>query len=38
MNTEKFGCNAIVADIPHRVLPDKDGIPGGATVQMVVSE
>jgi hypothetical protein len=38
INTEKFGCNSIVADIPHRVLPDKDGIPGGATVQMVVSE
>jgi hypothetical protein len=38
INTEKFGCNSIVADIPHRVLPDADGVRGGGKVQMVVSE
>jgi predicted O-methyltransferase YrrM len=38
INTEKFGCNSIVADIPHRVLPATDGVNGGGAVQMVVSE
>lgn len=36
-DTEKFGCNAIVADIPHRVLPDADKF-GELTVAMAVRE
>ena len=38
VNTEKFGCNSIVADIPHRVLPAKDSFKGGTGVQMVLRE
>jgi predicted O-methyltransferase YrrM len=37
IDTDKFGCNSIVAGIPHRVLPAKDRVRGGGAVQMVVS-
>ncbi len=38
IDTEHFGCNRVVSDIPHRVLPAKDGVTGGGGVQMVVRE
>jgi methyltransferase family protein len=38
VDTEKFGCNRIVADLPHRVLPAMDRVVGGGAVQMVVRE
>lgn len=38
IDTEHFGCNRVVADIPHRVLPAMDGVVGGGAVQMVVRE
>lgn len=38
IDTDHFGCNRVVADIPHRVLPAMDGVVGGGAVQMVVRE
>ncbi len=32
----KFGCNALLARIPHRILPLKDDVTGGGAVQMAV--
>lgn len=34
-DTNKFGCNLVVAGIPHRVLPDEDRF-GDLAVRMVV--
>jgi predicted O-methyltransferase YrrM len=35
IDTSKFGCNSIVADLKHDVLPMKDNVMGGGFVQMV---
>lgn len=35
INTERFGCNLVVADLKHEVLPLKDKVAGGGYVQMV---
>lgn len=35
IDTSKFGCNLIVADMKHEVLPDRDHVTGGGWVQMV---
>lgn len=34
--TSRFGCNQILADIPHEVLPREDRIKGGHGVQIAV--
>jgi hypothetical protein len=31
-----YGCNAVVADLQHRVLPIRDPVAGGGCVQMVL--
>lgn len=36
IDTSQFGCNSVVAEIPHYVLPAIDGVRGGGAVQMVV--
>ena len=36
VDIEKFGCNAVVKDLPHRLLPHKDKCKGGIVVQMAV--
>jgi hypothetical protein len=35
IDTSQFGCNEIVKDLPHKVLPMADGVSGGGFVQMV---
>jgi predicted O-methyltransferase YrrM len=35
IDTSQFGCNEIVKDLPHKVLPKADGVSGGGFVQMV---
>lgn len=35
IDTTKFGCNTIVADLKHEVLPECDHVTGGGHVQMV---
>jgi predicted O-methyltransferase YrrM len=35
IDTERFGCNAIVAELDHEVLPDSDPVAGGGVVRMV---
>ena len=35
IDTARFGCNAIVADLKHEVLPQADPVSGGGFVQMV---
>lgn len=35
IDTSKFGCNEIVKDLRHEVLPDMDRVSGGGHVQMV---
>jgi predicted O-methyltransferase YrrM len=35
IDTSKFGCNSIIADLKHEVLPHKDLVAGGGFVQMV---
>ena len=35
IDTEKYGCNAIVKDLNHVVLPQADPVRGGGYVQMV---
>jgi predicted O-methyltransferase YrrM len=35
IDTSKFGCNEIVKDLKHEVLPDMDWVKGGGSVQMV---
>ena len=35
IDTTRFGCNEIVKDLKHEVLPDKDPVSGGGFVQMV---
>lgn len=35
IDTERFGCNKIVADLKHEVLPQKDHVAGGGFVQIV---
>ncbi len=37
-NTRQFGCNALLAEIPHRILPVRDSFAGGLSVQMAVAE
>ena len=35
IDTEQFGCNRLVADLKHEVLPATDPVSGGGFVQMV---
>lgn len=35
IDTSRFGCNEIIKDLKHEVLPDRDPVSGGGTVQMV---
>ena len=35
IDTDKFGCNRLVADLKHEVLPATDPVSGGGFVQMV---
>lgn len=35
IDTSKFGCNEIVKDLKHEVLPDRDHVMGGGWVQIV---
>ena len=35
IDTTKFGCNLIVKDLKHQILPAKDWVKGGGSVQMV---
>jgi len=35
IDTEKYGCNLIVKDLKHQVLPVSDWVKGGGSVQMV---
>jgi len=35
IDTTKFGCNEIVKDLKHEVLPEADPVMGGGHVQMV---
>lgn len=35
IDTERFGCNSIVKDLQHDVLPERDPVMGGGWVQMV---
>ena len=35
IDIEKFGCNLIVKDLKHQILPEKDWVKGGGSVQMV---
>lgn len=35
IDTTRFGCNEIVKDLKHEVLPHADWVSGGGTVQMV---
>lgn len=35
IDTEKYGCNLIVKDLKHQVLPASDWVKGGGSVQMV---
>jgi predicted O-methyltransferase YrrM len=35
IDTKRFGCNEIVKGLKHEVLPDKDWVKGGGSVQMV---
>lgn len=35
IDTSRMGCNEIVKDLKHVVLPDKDPVAGGGWVQMV---
>lgn len=35
IDTDKFGCNRLVADLKHEVLPATDPVAGGGFVQMV---
>ena len=35
IDTTRFGCNEIVKDLKHEVLPDKDPVKGGGWVQIV---
>lgn len=35
IDTQKYGCNEIIKDLKHEILPDKDRVMGGGWVQMV---
>lgn len=35
IDTTRFGCNEIVKDLKHEVLPDRDPVAGGGWVQIV---
>lgn len=35
IDTSRFGCNEVVKDLKHEVLPDRDPVMGGGWVQMV---
>lgn len=35
IDTTRFGCNSIVADLKHEVLPERDQVAGGGWVQIV---
>lgn len=35
IDTKRFGCNEIVKDLKHEVLPEADPVSGGGLVQMV---
>lgn len=35
IDTTRFGCNEIIKDLKHEVLPHKDPVAGGGNVQMV---
>jgi predicted O-methyltransferase YrrM len=35
IDTEQFGCNKLVADLKHEVMPMRDPVSGGGWVQMV---
>lgn len=35
IDTSRFGCNQLVADLKHEVLPERDPVSGGGWVQMV---
>ena len=35
IDTTRFGCNEIVKDLPHEVLPDADPVMGGGRVRIV---
>lgn len=35
IDTEQFGCNKLVADLKHEVMPMRDPVAGGGWVQMV---
>lgn len=35
IDTAKFGCNSIVSELRHDVMPQKDFVKGGGEVQMV---
>lgn len=35
IDTAKFGCNSVIADIPHKVLPRED-VFGGTAIRMAV--
>jgi predicted O-methyltransferase YrrM len=35
IDTSRMGCNEIVKDLKHEVLPEKDWVKGGGRVQMV---
>lgn len=35
IDTERFGCNKIVAGLKHEVLPERDKVAGGGFVQIV---
>ncbi len=35
IDTTRFGCNEIVKDLKHEVLPQKDPVAGGGSVQIV---
>ncbi len=36
IDVSKFGCNMLLAQIPHRILPATDDVRGGGMVQMAV--
>ena len=37
INTGKYGCNSIVKEIPHLILPIADSVTGGGTTKLVLA-
>ena len=38
IDTTKYGCNELVSELPHVLLPDKDPVVQGGLVQMALVE